>query len=270
MKNLIITLLSIFIGINLQAQNCNLENTAFGNNEHLKYKVYYNWKSVWAKAGYVTFDVNETALNGSQNYHIKAIGKTYPFYNMFYKVHDVYETYVDKTTVLPNKFVRDVNEGGFKLDHTYDFNRDNLKVHTVSKVNDHKKNIKEFDFNSCTHDMLSVIYQMRNIDFTKMKYGDEVPVEVFLDNEFYQLAMIYKGKAEVDTKFGKIKCLKVIPKVVSGRVFKEDEALTVYVSDDLNKIPVLIESPISVGSVKAILEDFDDLRNPMTSITEVN
>lgn len=262
----IILILTVLYSFGAYAQDCETDNAAFGDNEHLSYKVYYNWKSVWAKAGYVTFDVNETTLNGKENYHIKAVGKTYPFYNMFYKVHDVYETYVDKESTLPNKFVRDVNEGGFKLDHTYDFNRELYKVHTVSKVNDHKENIKDFDFTPCTHDMLSVIYQMRTLDYSVMDIGDEVPVEVFLDNEFYNLSMIYKGKAEVDTKFGKIKCLKVIPKVISGRVFEDEEAVTVYVSDDANKIPVLIETPISVGSVKAILDDFDNLKNATTAI----
>lgn len=263
----IILILTILISLDGFAQDCKTNNAAFGDNEHLAYKVYYNWKAVWAKAGSVTFDINETTLNGKENYHIKAIGKTYPFYNMFYKVHDVYETFVDKETTLPNKFVRDVNEGGFKLDHTYDFNREIFKVHTVSKVNDHKENVKEFDFNACTHDLLSVIYQMRTLDFAKMKIGEEVPVEVFLDNEFYDLSMIYKGKAEVDTKFGKIRCLKVVPKVISGRVFKDEEAVIVYVSDDANKIPVLIETPISVGSIKAILDNFENLKNPTTAIS---
>lgn len=263
----IILILTILTSLNGYAQECETFNTAFGANEHLDYKVYYNWKAVWAKAGNVTFDINEVNLNGKPNYHIKAVGKTYPFYNIFYKVHDVYETYVDKKSSLPNKFVRDVNEGGFKLDHTYNFNRDLNKVHTVSKVNDEKEKVKSFDFNACTHDMLSVIYQMRTLDYSKMKIGDEVPVEVFLDNEFYNLSMVYKGKAMVDTKFGKIRCLKVIPKVISGRVFKDEEAVIVYVSDDANKIPVLIETPISVGSIKAILDNFSNLKNPTTAIS---
>lgn len=268
MKKLIL-ILSILIAQNSVAENCKTDNVAFGANEHLFYKVYYNWKDVWVKAGHVTFDVKDVILNNKPNYHIKAVGQTYPFYNWFYKVNDVYETYVDKNTTLPNKFIRDVNEGGFKLDHTYDFNRELFKVHTASKVNKEKTKVLDFDFNSCTHDMLSVIYQMRTIDFKTMKVGDEVPVEVFLDNEFYNLSMIYKGKAMVDTKFGKVKCIKVVPKVISGRVFKNEEAVTVYVTDDANKIPVLIESPISVGTVKAILDDFSGLKNMTLAISTV-
>lgn len=266
MKKVFLIILGL-ISLNSFASDCETNNIAFGANEHLGYKVYYNWKDVWIKAGFVTFDVKNATLNNSENFHIKAVGKTYPFYNWFYKVNDVYETYVDKKTTLPNKFVRDVNEGGFKLDHTYDFNRELFKVHTVSKVNDHKADIKEFKFNPCTHDMLSVIYQMRTLDLRNMKVGDEVPVEVFLDNEFYNLSMVYKGKAMVDTKFGKIKCIKVVPKVISGRVFQNEEAVTVYVTDDANKIPVLIESPISVGSVKAILDEYSNLKNPTLAIS---
>ncbi len=266
MKKLII-ILFVLVSLNATSQDCiSRTNNTFGNNEFLKYKVYYNWKQVWMKAGNVSFSVKETNLDNSEVFHIVAKGKTSPFYNWFYKVDDVYETYVDRKSVLPRKFVRDVHEGGFKLDHEYIFNRKSLRVYTKSKVNKEKTKAKEFDFNSCTFDMLSAIYAMRTIDFTTMKIGDEQPIEIFLDNEFYNLSMIYKGKAMVDTEFGKIRCLKVIPKVISGRVFKDDEAVTVYVSDDKNKIPVLIESPLSVGTVKAILIDYNDLKNEMTSI----
>lgn len=263
MKNLIIILLLI-IGNSSYAQDCNTENNnSFKDKEFLKYKVYYNWKDVWLKAGTVSFEVKDEKLESTSIYHITAIGKTYPFYNLFYKVNDVYETYVEKGSVKPRKFLRDVHEGGFKLDHEYTFNRENFKVNTRSVVNKGKMNIKNFDFNPCTQDMLSAIYYMRTIDFKKMKIGEEKPVEVFLDNEFYDLSMVYKGKAVVDTKFGKIQCLKVQPKVISGRVFQDEESVIVYVSDDENKIPILIESPLSVGVVKAILDDFDYLKNDL-------
>ncbi len=266
MKNLLIIIL-ITISTIGTAQICNNEtNNAFGADEFLKYRVYYNWKDVWVKAGFVSFEVEEENLYNKSLFHITAIGKTYPFYNMFYKVKDVYQTYVDKETVLPTKFIRDVNEGGFKLDHEYDFNRETLKVHTVSKVNKHSTKTKDFDFNDCTQDMLSVMYYMRTFDYSKMTVNEEKPVEVFLDNEFYNLSIVYKGKATVDTEFGKIRCLKVIPKVLSGRVFKDEEALIVYVSDDENKIPVLIETPLSMGSIKAILIDYKHLKNDMISI----
>lgn len=266
MKNLMIIIM-IVLSTNLFSQNCELNsNNAFGNNEYLKYKVFYNWKDVWLKAGTVTFEVENEDLSGKPTFHITAKGKTYPFYNWFFKVNDVYETYVEKESVLPLKFIRDVHEGGYKLDHEYVFNRNTLMVNTKSKVNKEKLKIKEFSFNECTHDMLSSIYYMRTIDFKGMKIGEEKPIEVFLDNEFYNLTVVYKGRAIVDTKFGKINCIKVIPKIVAGRIFKEDESMVVYVSDDQNKIPVLIETPLNVGSIKILLEDYDDLKNEFQSL----
>lgn len=259
MKNLIVIIIAVIFSGITKGQDClDTNNKSFGADEVLKYKVYYNWKDVWVKAGHVSFEVKEKTLNNKSVFHIKAKGKTYPFYNWFYKVNDVYETYVDKQSVLPHKFVRDINEGGYKLDHTYDFDRNKLKVHTVSKVNKGSTKIKDFDFNKCTQDMLSAIYYMRTIDFKKMYINQSKPVEVFLDNEFYNLSIVYKGKATVDTKFGKINCIKVQPIVVSGRVFKDEESITVYVTDDANRIPVLIESPLTVGVVKAILDDYEN------------
>lgn len=255
---ILIFFLLISLGIN--AQECSEQsNKAFSNNELLKYNVYYNFKSAWLKAGSVSFSVKDETLNSNSVFHITAKGKTYPFYNWFYKVNDVYETFIDKDKVQPRKFLRDVHEGGFKLDHEYVFNRENLKVNTKSVVNKGKLKVRNFDFKECTQDMLSAIYYMRTIDFKDMVVGEEKPVEVFLDNEFYNLSMIYKGKAIVETKFGKLKCLVVQPKVISGRVFQDDESVLVYVSDDENKIPVLIKTPLSVGSIKVILDDYDSL-----------
>lgn len=263
MKKIAIILMTFWTGIVWAEQpTCqSISNEAFAEGEHLRYNVYYNWKSVWAKAGFVTFDIKNSTIQNKELFHIKAVGKTYPFYSWFYKVHDVYETYVDKKTSLPTKFVRDVNEGGFKIDRQYDFNRETQKLQAKWKVNKAKEQSKTFDFNACTHDMLSAIYKMRSIDFTQLKIGDEVPVEVFLDNEMYQLAMIFKGHSEVDTKFGVVRCLKVEPRVISGRVFDEEKGVTIHVSNDANKVPVLIEAPISVGSVKAILDDYEQLKN---------
>ena len=195
---------------------------------------------------------------------------------------------IPKQTFIPKmEEVEDIESFLYKIhEEKENQNLENLKKVKISqiqkKIKKLDKTIKSLPKKEELEEESKLLYEKANMILSNLHnlkpyqnsfkaYNYEgIEVEVFLDNEFYQLAMIYKGKAEVDTKFGKIKCLKVIPKVVSGRVFKEDEALTVYVSDDLNKIPVLIESPISVGSVKAILEDFDDLRNPMTSIAEGN
>ena len=122
----------------------------------------------------------------------------------------------------------------------------------------------EHSVQSNCHDMLSTLYHLRNIDFAGQPDGYEVPLRVFMDKEEYPLKMRYLGK---DTnkkvyKMGRYQTLKFQPQVIAGTVFKEDAKMTVWVSDDANRIPLLIESPVSVGSVKMVIKEYWGLKHP--------
>ena len=56
------------------------------------------------------------------------------------------------------------------------------------------------------------------------------------------------------------------PYVQAGRVFKEEESLTVWISDDENKVPLRIKASLAVGSLKADLEEVKGLSHPLKVI----
>ena len=88
-----------------------------------------------------------------------------------------------------------------------------------------------------------------------------------MDQEEFPLRMRYMGKTEnkkVDG-MGRYRTLKFQPDVIAGKVFDEDTKMSVWVSDDLNRIPVLIESPVSVGSVKMVLKEYKGLKYEFTA-----
>ena len=89
---------------------------------------------------------------------------------------------------------------------------------------------------------------------------------MFLDNEVYNLYIKYLGKEEIKTKFGKFKAIKFKPLLVKGTLFQGGEKMTVWVSDDENHIPLRIESPIVVGSVKVDMMGYQNLRYPLSSL----
>jgi len=78
----------------------------------------------------------------------------------------------------------------------------------------------------------------------------------------------FLGRETLKTKFGKISTLKFRPYVEAGRVFKEKESLTVWVTDDDNKIPLLIKADLAVGSLKATLTEFKGLKNSFKIIVD--
>ncbi len=237
---------------------CFMENTTFQEGEEIIYKLYYNWNFVWIPAGEVTFNVDET--NGQ--YHLSAKGRTYKSYEWFFKVRDNYDTYVDKYSLLPSTSIRDIQEGGYTLYDKVEFDQDAGKAVALRGKTKDIATSKEYTIDGCMHDMLSVIYYARNIEFSNYNSGQQFPVKIFMDKETYPLNVTYKGK-ETDKKIkglGKHRTIKFSPEVIAGEVFTEGTEMSVWVSDDKNRIPLLIESPVSVGSVKAVLKEYKGLK----------
>ena len=188
------------------------------------------------------------------------IGKSTGPVNLFFKVYDRYESYFDKKRIQPYRFLRDINEGGYTKNVEILFNQ-NTKV---AKVNNLKnKNSNNFSFKEDSQDMVSVFYYLRNF-FTvnDLDENNETVINMFFDSENYELKIRYLSTEIINTNFGKILCHKIRPYVQSGRVFKKDESLTMWISADKNRIPMRIKADLLVGSVRVDLETFSNLNHP--------
>lgn len=212
---------------------------------------------VWIHAGDAIFSAKETEHNGRKAFHIKGDGKTLKSYEWFYKVQDLYESYVDHETLLPMRFVRNVNEGGFKFNQDVKFDRNEKKAIASGKT---------YTITPCTQDVLSAIYFARNIDYSKYQPGDRIPFEMFLDDKIYSLYIKYLGKEQIQTKKGTFRAIKIAPLLIEGTLFSGGEKMTVWVSDDRNHVPLRINSPIAVGSIKVDLMEYENLLNPFESL----
>ena len=247
----------------LVQEPCYMENSTFQVGEELTYKLYYNWNFVWLAAGEVTFKVKEY----KGQYHLSAVGKTFKSYEWFFKVRDYYDTYVNKESLLPEVSYRDIREGKYRLYDKVIFDQEKGLATSHRGDTKEKTNKKDYTVDACVHDLLSVVYYARNIDFDKYNTGQEFPVKIFMDKEVWPLKVKYKGKAKRKKVKGegRYNTIKFSPQVITGDVFKEGTEMNVYVSDDKNRIPVLIESPVSVGSVKAVLKEYKGLKYDMTA-----
>ena len=254
-------LVVLFNGI-LQAQeNCSFPNICFKENERVLYHVYYNVSFIWVHAGEVTFSTTIENYNNRDIFHIIGDGKTYPSYDWIFKVRDRYETYLDINELVPLKFIRNVNEGGYKIYNHVVFNHAENKATSTNGI---------FKIPKCAQDVLSSIYYARNIDFRGKKKGDKVFFNMFLDDKVYPIYLTYLGKERIKTRYGTFNSIKFSPTLIAGTIFKEGDAMTVWVSDDANHVPVRINSPISVGSIKVDLMQFSNLKYPFTSLISKN
>lgn len=242
---------------NAQNDFCGLTNNSFREGEQLHFKVYYNMGPMWVGAGEADFQANLEQLNGRNVYHITGDGKTLKSYEWFYKVRDRYESFIDVETLLPAKFIRNVNEGGFKIYNLVTFNHSTAQATSTNGT---------FKVPACVQDVLSAIYYARNIDFNKYKPGDKIPFSMFLDDHVYNLYVRYIGKEKITTKYGTFNTIKLSPLLIEGTIFKGGEKMMVWVGDDANHLPVRVDSPILVGSIKVDLMGYDKLKHPLTSL----
>ncbi len=233
------------------------EKSAFQEGEWFKFRMSY---SGFLKAGNATLEVKDANLNGKKVFHVIGKGWTTGAIKWFFKVKDRYESYFDMETGKPYKFVRKIDEGGHTKDIEIDF--DHVKKEAI--VENKKKNkITTVATEKDVQDMVSAFYYLRNhYDTEKIKEGDVVEMNMFFDEENYKFKLKFLGRETIDTEFGNVKTLKFRPYVMAGRVFKEQESLTLWVSGDENKIPLKIKADLAVGSLRADLEAFKGLKHP--------
>ncbi len=238
------------------------QERASGDGEFFKFRVHYGFVT----AGYATLKVKNTTIKGKEVFHVRGYGETVGVSKWFFKVEDDYQSYIDKEKDIPYKFIRKIDEGGYTKDIEIDFNHNTKKA----TVNDKKHNeTTVFSFPEDTQDMISAFYYLRNqLDTENIKTGDVVEMNMFFDKENYKFRLKFLGKEVLDTNFGRVRTLIFRPYVQSGRVFKEKESLTVWISDDNNKIPLLVKADLAVGSLKATLTEFKGLQHSFKIIAD--
>ncbi|HTJ13508.1 MAG TPA: DUF3108 domain-containing protein [Dinghuibacter sp.] len=253
---LLMTLLGTSVSQNAGNDFCGIHNTAFVAGESVTFSVYYTLAGVYVWGGDAIFSVGLEQMNGKPVYHAVGDGKTNSFFDGIFKVRDRYESYIDTASLKPVKFIRNVDEGGYKLYENVSFN-DVTNTATTTKG--------LFKTPPCIQDVLSSIYYARNINFDAYKVDDKIPFNMFLDSQTYNLYLRYLGKEVVKTRYGKFHAIKFKPLLIKGTMFQGGEGMTVWVSDDRNHIPLRIESPITVGSVKVDMMKYHGLRYNLTS-----
>jgi hypothetical protein len=236
---------------------CGTRNISFVVGEKVSFTVYYAVAGIYVNAGTATFTSSLETMNNRPVYHIVGDGKTNSSYDIFYKVRDRYESYIDTATMQPLKFIRNISEGGYKKYENVTFNKTANTAVTASGV---------YKVPACVQDVVSAMYYARNIDFSKLQPDDKIPFAMFLDNEVFNMHIRYLGKEVIKTKYGKFNAIKIKPLLLKGTIFEGGENMTVWISDDLNHIPLRVESPIVVGKVKIDMMGHQGLRHPLRSL----
>ncbi|MFM2155567.1 MAG: hypothetical protein RL516_316 [Bacteroidota bacterium] len=254
-----IYLLTFSLLIFISKANCQelrkVNQEAFVPGEQLKFRVHYGFMD----AGEATLTVSPTlkTVFGKSCYQVIGEGKSVGAFDWFFKVRDRYESYIDKDAMLPWYFVRDVREGGYKVNQKVKFDHVNGLATSEKKAVKTPKHVQ---------DLLSAFYFARTIDFSRAAPGDTFVIQTYLDDAIFPMMLKYTGKVILSTDKGKIRCMKFKPYVMEGRVFKEQESMTIWISDDKNRLPVRAEANLMVGSIKMDLLQYTGVAHPLALV----
>lgn len=270
LRSIVSTLCVLLLSsVALYGQNADINTTTISG-EYARYSAYYNWHFIWLNAGDVVFRTEKTKLKGHDLYKLQAYGQTKGGYDKFYYVRDTFISYVDTLTLSPLKFVQKNYEGKNIVRNVYNFDKENKRFTGTEYIKEGKtikangRIDKEWDGNS--FDVMTMVYKARNINFSNRTIGEKIPIEMIINGQVYKLYIRYLGKETITTKHNQtFRCQKFSPLLVEGTIFTGGEDMTVWVTDDENHVPIVVEAKILIGSVKAILSECSGLRHKSTA-----
>ena len=248
-------ILSLFISLTMTFGTAQkLQNIQSG--ETLRYRIHYGLLN----AGTASLTTLKTTYKGQPHFYVKGIGKTTGAVRAFFKVEDKYESFINYNTGLPSFYVRNVKEGTYTQHFETVFNHSNQTLLLTDKEKNTTQSLKSV---AGIQDMLSAFYYLRSLNDSELKVGSVKKVNVWIDDEMFPFQLKVVGTENVKTKFGWINTLKIVPQVISGRVFKDKEGVTLWVSNDKNHIPIAIKAELAVGSLKADIDSYASVKYPI-------
>ena len=226
----------------------------FIDGEKLTFKIHYSGLITGGEASVTT---KKTQLNGKEVFHTVLIGKTTGLVDKIYKVYDVYESFFDPITNLPYKAIRNIREGNYRYYDEVEFNQEDMYIVSQRKG--------KVSVPKNTLDMACVLFYVRRLDMSKLKENEIILIDTYFGDSLFPFYVVYKGRETISISSGKYKCFKFVPVVEPGRVFENNDDMTIWFSEDLNKVPVAIRFDIWAGSFRCDLMKFENLKYPLTA-----
>jgi len=262
-----VLLLILSVTAKAETKGLYLETPVFQSGETAKFHIYFNWGFIWVHAGDVDFSVQTKNLNGERVLSLKVTGYTHSAFEKMYRIRDTFEVFVDTLNYNPVYYREVKHEDRYYANtrYTYKRQKDSTTIYAnfIRKTREWKDTLR---INNNTFDLVTTCYRVRNLDDKKLVKNQLIPIPMLFDNVVHNLGLTYKGKETVTVRGkGKYRALKFVPKLVTGDLFKKEGDMTIYVSDDANHVPLLVEAKIKVGYIKAVLADVKNTKYPMSS-----
>ena len=247
------------------------DSLAYQAGEHLKFTVHYSWGVINSDVGVATVDLDTLRINGKKVFHCAVYGKTVSWYDLIFKVREDFQSWFTMDGIVPMKFTRDTREGRYIAKNTYNYmwNMPDPYIEAdVYSSSSGQRNV-ELPLDSCTYDLPALFFLARNMDFDAVTPGVRYPMTFAIDDDVYNVYFILYGRETKKIRgLGTVRTIKFAARLLAGEVFTGEEDMLIWVSDDDNRIPVMFEAPILVGTASGRLTGWSGLKHPFKSLVK--
>ena len=244
---------------------------AFKAGERMHFSLHYKWGAINSDVGTATVSLDAVRLNGHEAFLCRAHGRTTKLFDLFFKVREDFKSWFTRDGLKPLKFTRDTHEGGYEARNTYAYDwsqPDPCIVADVYSTSSGQRNL-QLPLTPCTFDIPALFFYARNMDFDKVQPGRKYPMTFAIDDDVYNVYFILYGRETIKVKgLGSVKTIKFAAKLLEGEIFKGEEDMMIWVTDDENRLPVYFEAPLLVGFASGRLTGYEGLKHPFTSLVE--
>ena len=237
--------------------------------EVLYYRAAYRAKLVPnIEAGEVTVSTRLDTLNGKEVYRVTGNGRTLPFFRWFFDMDDTYNIWVDKQTLRTQRFESDLKEDNYTFRSHYRYDWEQMKVHTWSQKRQNTPREKTMTLTKESMDAVSLYFNLRSVDLESFREGEHHQLDMVLEDTIRHLRYRFIGREELKVpKLGKFDTMKFACTIGSSEEFSftDGTEFSIWITNDENKIPVMLASPVRVGEIRAYLRRYEGLKHPLTS-----
>ena len=246
------------------------DSLAYRAGEKFSFSIHYEWGAIDSDVGWANIVLDTLRVNGTKAFHCMVYGRTTRLYDLFFPVRENFQSWFTYDGLKPLRFTRDTHEGKYVAKNTYVYRRDGLSDdHIMAEVytsSDGDRSV-ELPLNACTFDLPALFYFARNMDFASVEPDRKYPMTFAIDDDVYNVYFILRGPETIKVRgVGTVKTIKFSVKLISGNVFTGEEDLSVWITDDGNRIPVLFEAPILVGVASGRITGWSGLKHPFSSL----
>ena len=269
----ILTALLVGIGLSASAQGtkCLPSRTdgvePFKAGEKIVFNISYNWHAVQTDVAKGTLTAKQETLNGEKVWHTSMSMQTAPFFDVFFKIREKFDSWFALKGVEPRKFYRDTKEGDYYAINDYIYDRNAGVIHANLDYSNRDKETLDIPYGDCTYDVTALFYFARRMDFANMAPGTVQKISIAIDKDVQKVNLTYRGKENKWVKgVGTIAAHKIGIALNKGDVFEGNEDAIIWFSDDDNRIPVAFMAPLKVGAMNGRLASYEGLAHDFTAL----